>query len=513
MSYLTEPRQDKEPSNPAIRLYGRRFYKDQTPVEYLAEFLLVFASKKGANQTDQFHFNLNDDQDDLCYWPEDRIGLKLFVCFPSSKLATRHFVHHEAYKKALHDIQEKIQGSQDVKEESVRLLQSLLSGFVGVSGNRTWATNTFFPASYDLLAREVDWLHTKAKKENIQDWDSAQKYFALDRHNFLARGGELLFLQIVYLFSPEGQQDLEKRLLKRDEYFHLSKFEKNNLKNEIEKGLLSILEGDSKDFHSIVDFIQQSLGSFRLTSSGEIKKASLGWVPKTCSPEAFLFACELRNICMQHIGSFEKLQLIQTLCCMQVLRTLCFEARIYENPEAILDGFVGGYSWIVSDPNSPPKHSLRKIAQNSFEQIEEMLYRVLRMDGNTNEELLKEADQHGLKIFKKIGKSLGLVIPLVGSSQRFSLPPHLLRFLVAALVEPGQPIRLTEFFRRVFAHYGIALGDKTLSISLTKDKSIEQKDYVVISDTGWIEETLKQGGLLVELSDSISIVRNPEIYE
>ncbi|MCC8991010.1 MAG: hypothetical protein LM514_00040, partial [Streptococcus sp.] len=32
--------------NPAIRLYGRRFYKDQTPIEYLAEFLLVFASPK-----------------------------------------------------------------------------------------------------------------------------------------------------------------------------------------------------------------------------------------------------------------------------------------------------------------------------------------------------------------------------------------------------------------------------------------------------------------------------------
>ncbi len=37
-------------TNPAIRLYGRRFYKDQTPVEYLAEFLLVFASQKGGQK-------------------------------------------------------------------------------------------------------------------------------------------------------------------------------------------------------------------------------------------------------------------------------------------------------------------------------------------------------------------------------------------------------------------------------------------------------------------------------
>jgi hypothetical protein len=38
--------QQADQRNPAIRLYGRRFYKDQTPVEYLAEFLLVFASPK-----------------------------------------------------------------------------------------------------------------------------------------------------------------------------------------------------------------------------------------------------------------------------------------------------------------------------------------------------------------------------------------------------------------------------------------------------------------------------------
>lgn len=40
------------------------------------------------------------------------------------------------------------------------------------------------------------------------------------------------------------------------------------------------------------------------------------------------------------------------------------------------------------------------------------------------------------QIFRKLAKELGLVIPRIGSGQRFVLPPHLLRFLVAALVEP-----------------------------------------------------------------------------
>ena len=41
-------------TNPAIQIYGRRFYKDQTPVEYLAEFLLVFASPKGEQRNATF---------------------------------------------------------------------------------------------------------------------------------------------------------------------------------------------------------------------------------------------------------------------------------------------------------------------------------------------------------------------------------------------------------------------------------------------------------------------------
>ncbi len=83
--------------NPAIRLYGRRFHKDQTPVEYLAEFLLVFASPKGGEQNGTYSLSLETSDVSPCYWPDDRIALKLFAFFPSSKLDTRHPVHQKAY--------------------------------------------------------------------------------------------------------------------------------------------------------------------------------------------------------------------------------------------------------------------------------------------------------------------------------------------------------------------------------------------------------------------------------
>lgn len=88
---------NSDQSNTAIRLYGRRLHKDQTPVEYLAEFLLVFASPKQRNGEGCYQFRLNtDDSKTPHYWPEDRLALKLFSFFSSSKLETRHSLHRQA---------------------------------------------------------------------------------------------------------------------------------------------------------------------------------------------------------------------------------------------------------------------------------------------------------------------------------------------------------------------------------------------------------------------------------
>jgi hypothetical protein len=86
-----------------------------------------------------------------------------------------------------------------------------------------------------------------------------------------------------------------------------------------------------------------------------------------------------------------------------------------------------------------------------------------------------------------------------------------LRFLVAALLYPGERVRLTEFYQRVFAHYGIALGGQQLAIALEWNGSESgTQSYAVSSSTAWVEEALQQGGFLVELSDAVSIVHNPE---
>lgn len=153
------------------------------------------------------------------------------------------------------------------------------------------------------------------------------------------------------------------------------------------------------------------------------------------------------------------------------------------------------------------------MAKTSFDHIERMLYRVLRKKEilESQEKIsVDEADKHGFQIFRKIAKEVGLVIPKKGTGQRFTLHQGLLRFLVAALLQPGEKIRLTHFYERIFAHYGIAISGPQLAIALEWNGSESgHQSYATASSTAWVEEALQQGGFLVELSDAVSIVRNP----
>ena len=504
-------------TNPAIRLYGRRFYKDQTPVEYLAEFLLVFVSRKcdGAPSENDGSYSFSGCIDNnglpVRYWPKSNPGLKLFAFFPSSKLETRHKVHHKAYLSAVEDIKAAVLSAPEDQEEAVRLIQSLFGGFVGVAKNRTWVTYSFLPVSTRLLSRELDWLHSKANRDlKLMEWKDSEKHFAKDRHNFMARGGELLFLQLANLFAEPSAPELLE-LTSRAEYQHLSMLRLKDIERDISEALRIVLEDAVRPLNALVDLVEKRLCS--LAFENDESPASLGWVPAVTRSEALFFAFEIKNICSLNLSSLEKLDLLQMLCCFQVLRSLCFQSARVDGNACLTQGFSGNYAWIVSNPEAPPKSAERQMARTTLSRIEATLYRVLRDERlklADSRGSMREADEHGFKIFKKIAKEIGLVVPKNGSGERFVLHPGLLRFLVAALVKPGEYLRLTEFYKRVFAHYGIALGGEPLATAMSWLSGDEnEKSYGLDVSTAWVEEALQQGGFLIELSDAVSIVHNP----
>ncbi|MCG5531011.1 hypothetical protein LRD18_09015 [Halorhodospira halochloris] len=504
----------KQQTNNAVLIYGLRYYKDQTPIEYLSEFLLVFSSPKNQQNKHSNSFVLTtESRETPCYWPKNLLALKLFAFFPFSKLETRHSIHRSAYLKSIDKLQSCICDSASLqqKEEAVRLIQSLLGGFVGVAKNRTWATYSFLPASTNLLGRELDWLHSRARRsQDLCKWDDAKEYFAHDRHNFMARGGELLFLQLANLFNNHNAESL-RYLSNHDNYKHLSRYGSlQELQQNLEHNLKSIIDDSIKPLNSLVSFIEEQLDDFNLDINNP---ARLGWVPKYTATEAILFASEIDNICRLSLSPLEKLDHLKTLCCLHVLRSLCFQANRIDQQKTKTVGFVGNYAWIPCNPKAPPAANQRKIAQNSFSRIERILYRVLHMHelfGKKQTGSMNEAINHGHKIFHKLSKEMEIVIPKKGSGERFSFNTEHIRFMVAALVQPDERIRLDDFYNRVFAHYGIALGGEPLATALSwLGGGISDKTYGVDINTDWVEEALQQGGYLIELSDAVSIVHNP----
>lgn len=511
---------EKNNGNPTNRLYGLRFYKDQSQVEYLAEFLLVFSSAKNNNGDNEYSFDIiQDEKGKAYYFPEDKLPLKLFSFFLNSKLDSRHPVHLREYNNILDKLSDKISNDID-KEETIKLFQNLLSGFVGVSQGRTWTAHSFLPVAGNLLSREIMWNNTQANKKlkKTDTWDAAKYYMNFDKHSFMARGGEVLFLQISnlrrkYSFSRPAS-DLNQKY-----YSHLNSFEKKSFKKNsnpvliFEEKLKLLLNESNANLNEVVDFIEENLADW--SYSKKPKKSPLGFSPDRATAEASLFLFEAINIIEGNAGLLEKIELLQLLCCLHVLRSFCCQAVSLDQKEDVIDGFLGNYVWVPCAFDSRMRDDDSITAQRSFEKIQTILHRVLRHESlpipinKKGEVSYVEAEKHSINLFRKLAKELKLVIPRTGKGERFALNQTLLRFFVATLISPGERIYLNTFYERLFSHYGIALSGEQLTTALQWLGDKNQEYYAEQSRTTWVEETLKQGGFLLELSDSVSMVTNP----
>ena len=295
----------REDVNPAIQVFGRRFFKDQTPVEYLAEFLLVFASTKDEDKANAYAFPLYGSQPSkLSYHPRYRLVLKLFSFLGASKLETRHRSHIDSFKAGIEQLEQRINpGSKISRNDAVRLIQGVFSGFVGVAGDRTWTAHTFLPASETLLAREILWEHGGAKgaaKSPDMTWDDALRgsYFNTSAHSFMARGGELLYLQLTNLFNAYQGQGLGALFPMEhcQTYVHLRSFtDLSTLHASLQTGLEQVLRESDQAIKPLGEFVNQAFDAVDVASEGNSTSAELGWVPTETATEASLFAWEIDN--------------------------------------------------------------------------------------------------------------------------------------------------------------------------------------------------------------------------
>lgn len=287
----------KEKDSLSIRLFGNRFQGDQTLGEYLLEFLLVFSSAKKDDESGKFEFHTMDQINQaqtagaLSYYTVPRNGLKRFIFYDRSKQESRSAIDTLAYKNMLSMLQKK---SED--PDWPYILQDLLYGYALIIRKRGWYAQSLMPIAPELLFPET--LGIKARKNKPLDTPNieVETMFEYGQHDFLARGGEMYYLQLL-----EGiykNQDDPKIL---------------QYKKDIERGISYMLKEKSAGFSTIATHLQnwwledQNLNDESIYATKLTRKMSLGYLQpgfdRRAKQSLQELACFLSNE-MTNLGDF-----------------------------------------------------------------------------------------------------------------------------------------------------------------------------------------------------------------
>ncbi len=532
-----------EDRNPAVQLLGRRFFADQTVPELLVEFLLVVSSPKQIGETQVVPLDRAlpgpqtlrawPDEKPLEYAPKARLNLKLFAFLGASKLDTRHQTHCRHYRELIKDLQSPaklaVSGTVDA-EEVLRTLENLFLGLQGVGGDRTWCAQSFVPVGRNLVAGESIWRETRARTADLQSWDDARSIFAHSQRLFLARGGELLYLQICNALR-QAPDDVQGWCAWAG--LDLSPHEANpeELHAALEDRIQYVLGAQCpKTVDRLAAFIDTGVDAETASRTdqegGPPRYVACGWCPVESWPEGFLFAVELLRLCQAAIDPMERLELMEVACAMQVLRSLCAQSARYVDWPRARSGSAGPLSfvWAMSDPEG--RHTVAKqISRRCVNAVQRMIHQAVRHPGiqavlaeqekaeaargRQWRDPYREADgRYGHKLFLTVAKRIGLIVPKRGAGARFVLNDRLLRFLVLSVIRPGERVTYEVFKQLLLVHYGIAVDDPKIG-DACEWSGTQRLTTLGGNSDAWLVEMLDAAGVLRRLSDSCSLVENP----
>jgi hypothetical protein len=513
-------------ANPGVRLFGRRFHSDQTSLELLVEFLLLATSRKrmGGNNFDSplpsSEILKQKWTNTLDYAPCARLNLKLFAFFGASKLETRHETHRSHLKQIDIALRNRMSISDDTPENVIRTLENLFLGFHGIGIQRTWCAQSFMPICAGMLASETIWNEAYASRNRPDSWDdlSAQytSYFSANKHRFLARGGEVIYLQLCNALGRESDE-----VLKWLKTSGLSTFLTNNERNpallhsELALNLSNLMTEAPATISELAQFIDQGIEgetAQRTDRDGRHPRwTQCGWCPEETWPESYLFAVEFLRVCRARLDLIDRLELLETLCALQVMRTLTTQAARYSHTGEASPWPACRFA--ISDPEGS-NVTVKQVSRATVQKASKTIYDGLRhpdiLEGTPPNELDKlyaEADRrYGHKLFITLGKRIGMIVPRRGAGMRFVLNVRLLRLLIIAL-SPGRRMTYETFKRAAEAHFGFAFDEDALGRTNEWATGVRIESFGGPTDE-WLAGMLEEAGALRRLSDSCALVEN-----
>jgi len=521
---------DKD-ANPAVRLFGRRFFSDQTTLELLVELLLVAVSPKkvGGRKFSSMLPPLDllkiPWTDTLDYAPRAHLNLKLFSFFGASKLDTRHETHRSQLERLDEELQKRISVNEDTPENIVKTLENLFLGFHGVGIQRTWCAQSFMPICPGLLALETIWNETYAVKNRPDCWDDLVSqytaYFSVNKHRFLARGGEVLYLQLCNAINKE-QGEIEAWLNEKGLADFLTSDEKNPilLHANLENALNDLMKETPATVSQLAEFIDRGVEKETAQQTdGDANNprwSKCGWCPKETWPESYLFAVEILRVCRAKMDLMDKLEMLELLCTMHILRSLAVQAARY--PRNNSPQIWPACRLAVSDPDGNNR-TVKQVSRVTVQAVSKTIYAGLRhpeilnqTPKNLRATLYNEADRrYGHKLFITLGKRIGLIVPRRGGGMRFVLNPRLLRLLIVVLL-PGRRMTYDAFKLAAESHFGLAFDETAIGRANAWATGGDITSLGGATDE-WLVKMLQESGALRKLSDSCALVENTAVLD
>ena len=181
--------------------------------------------------------------------------------------------------------------------------------------------------------------------------------------------------------------------------------------------------------------------------------------------------------------------------------------------------------WLIHIPstNDELNRKTKKLAVESYKIVEEYMQDavakilksndgiVIKSSKKTKSELarIKDANKDSYKLLRKLGKEIGLIVPLKGDNMRFSIDDSIIRYLVLSIVKPESKVTLDTFLDRLYEYYGIVIGPIQYERYIDENNIIDNIEISFLNDNLMeFQKLLRNNGFLRELSDATSIVEN-----
>ena len=472
---VVDPVAKKALENPAFQIFGNRFFSGQTHSELLVEFLLIIFSTKRIGSTPDFKSCLPSFTDltvwsdeKLQYSPKARLNLKLFSLLGASKLDSRHKTHRDHHQELISELKERIDTDDSGDRDAVvRTLENLFLGFQGTGSGRTWCAQNFMPISKSVLAGETIWNESKARKHDPLHWESITNslttYLTMNKHRFLARGGEVLYLQICNALR-QPKDKIQEWATSFDLGFNKEELDPKRLHESLEKELCRMMGHCPSALTEIAEFIDERLDSDTPEKTDGPKDdrrfVNAGWCRIESWKEGYLFAVEICRLLKAGLDIVDRIHLLEIACSMQVIRSLISQSSRLLEIESTED--KSRYRLAVSSPVDD-RPAIRRLSQLSVKKIEKLIYQALRSehvdfpeDVEKRIKLLNQADKsYGGKLFISLSKRIGFIIPRLGVGARFVLNEQVLRFLVITTIPLGGRLTFDTFKQILENRYGL----------------------------------------------------------